>query len=185
MLNGGTNGRIAAVGAVRSVQGLLGWNRRKDGSDVLHAFGKSHVVVPFVANLEGMDPAGDGMHGELREFGVPMRIHAPEGFEIATGPLQPGFTRIAPGDLHTVMAGAEAHPLGHEFAKFLEALGANGRMPVAAVAINEDGRRVVKGAIVGGPSVAMNLGPDPRVVGSVWKPAMCSRRDVRVRRDRG
>src|SRR6266480_4501897 len=87
-LDRGTNEWIAAVGTVRARERFGRRQRGEDRRHALHPIAKSHVVIPFVFDLERLDASGDRMLGKAGEIGRPDRVDRPVSFKVAADPIQ-------------------------------------------------------------------------------------------------
>ena len=68
---------FAAVRAVAALAGAVGRNGRQDRRDSRHVIDETHVVVPFIIDLERFDAVADGMVRKGLEVGSPVRIDGP------------------------------------------------------------------------------------------------------------
>ncbi len=136
------NMRIVAVGAVSAFERVGAGHGGKNRSHPLHVLPKTHMVIPLVVYCKRPDPRAYGVIGQNLEFGRPMRIDRPVGFEVTTYPLEEMVSGSALRDLHPVVQAGQANSAFHDLVEFLE-VGIEQVSP-SPVAINDDRSRVVE-----------------------------------------
>ena len=69
------HGWVTTVGAVTALHGLLGGHIRKNGCHPFHIRRKAHVKIPLIICLKRLYSIGNGVLGQILEFGDPMRVN--------------------------------------------------------------------------------------------------------------
>ena len=80
-------------------------------------------------------------------------------FIVATDPVLHRLARVARGT-STVMRAPDSDALGNEVIDQFGARGLNGRMPTAAISIDQDGVHALEGVIALGPTHVVHFGGD-------------------------
>ena len=89
------------------------WNSSQNGSHAFHGFGKSHVIVPVIANGKRFDAASDRMLRKFFEVSIPGGIDRPESLEISADPLQEFRAAFLVRHLNGVMRAAKTDAFLH------------------------------------------------------------------------
>ncbi len=141
------------VGATpHSRRGLGAQDRR----EALRVFGPAHVEIPFIAVAEWLDPASDGMVGEMLIIRRPHGITGIVRFVVAADPLQEFWPAIFCRDLDAVVHEAEADAFLGEGTENLAVIRLNGGMLIAAVAVKYHCIRAVEGVGCLRPAIAIH-----------------------------
>src|SRR5690349_10271107 len=77
---------VAAVRVVGTLARAFGRHGAEERRDM--AVLKTHVIIPFIVNFEGLDAARDRMFGDLLEVRLPRWIDRPKRLKIAADPVQ-------------------------------------------------------------------------------------------------
>src|SRR5687767_15891680 len=93
---------------------------------------------------------------QILEIRVPMRVDGPVGLEVAADPIEKLGAAFVLGNLNRIMDAAEANAFLHEGTEKLQAVLLDCGMTTAAVRINDNCIRAIKG--IGGlwPAIGMN-----------------------------
>ena len=146
---------------IRPIAHILAGFGRKDWGDLAHAvLAEAHIEVPFIHHLEGFHAVGDRVFGEGFEIRRPHRVHGKLVFIVATDPVLHRLARVARGHFHPVMRAPDSDALGNEVIDQFGARGLNGRMPTAAISIDQDGVHALEGVIALGPTHVVHFGGD-------------------------
>ena len=145
--------------AIGTAECFLGRQSREDRGHTLHAFGKTHVVVPFVLGGIGLHTPGDRVtFGEVGIFQLPVRVHRPVHLEVAANPVKEKVPRLAFHGFHAVMHHGDAHTLFRQLFQLVEVL--VGGMAGAAITIDDNGVGAVEHGGIFWPVVGVHLGDE-------------------------
>lgn len=145
-------GWIAAMSAVGTIHSAGGWHCGENGCDPFHALGETHVEIPLVSCLKGLDPGGDGVFWQVVKFSVPVWIDGPIRFKVATEPRKKLRTTFVFGDFDRIVNAHKPSSAIHLLLKTIQM--SQCRVTATAIGVNHNGVGGVEDGLILRPTVS-------------------------------